>query len=86
MGAIRSHKPKNKSLSCKSNLKISSPNLKLPVLKIRSSLLTSRKTKSKLMPKKQSAKPNNVSATFKEMKPTNLEPTVSPILTVSFHC
>jgi hypothetical protein len=86
MGAIRSHKPKNKSLSCKNNFKISSPNSKLPVSKIRSSLLTSRKIKSKPMPKKLSAKPNNVSATSSETKPTNSEPIASQISTVSSHC
>lgn len=86
MGAIRLHKPKNKSLSCKSNSKTSSLNCKSPVSKIKSSLSTFKRTKSRLMPKKPFVRPNKDSVTFKETKPTNSEQTASPILTVSYHC
>ena len=68
MDVIRSHKLKPKSLLCRNNSKILNLSFRLPQLKIKSSLLTFKKIKSKLMPKEPFVRVKKSNVTSKEIK------------------
>jgi hypothetical protein len=85
MVATRSHKLKLKLLSCKNNSNNLNLNCRLLLSKIRSSLSIFKEIREKLMLKELFVSKKKSSATFKEMKPINLEPTVKLISIESYH-